>query len=255
MAKVLLQFTKNYDMFELKEDNRDVKDNRHIRDLMGSMERNGFLKSGAISVKNNGNKYVVLDGQHRLEAAKRLGIAVWYTVDDEIPETALPDLQIAKKWLPKDYLKHWLVKGNKSYNKIDEIHKHYTKVSITTIVHLLENGQSINGSRARFETGAVRITHLDKTLKTLQYAEELYKLYKHEWLFGRTFLDSFQQIIQIEGYDQKILLQRLKHRSEEFRQMLSPEGYYKMIGGIYNYGAKTNKLPFIYAPADNRIKK
>lgn len=247
MAKILLQFTKNYDMFELKEDNRDVNDNAHIKALMGSMERNGFLKSGAISVKNNGNKYVVLDGQHRLEAARRLGITLWYTVDDEIPEGALPDLQIAKKWLPKDYLKHWLVKGIKPYTKIDEIHRHYTKVSITTIVLLLEGSMNSAGSRTRFEAGGTKIAHLDKALKTLQYAEELFKLYKHEWLWGRTFLTSFTQILNIEGYDQKILLQRLKHRSEEFRQMLTEEGYYKMIGGIYNYGAKTNKLPFIYS--------
>lgn len=71
MAKVLIQFTKNYDMFELMEDNRDVKDEKHIKELMGSMERNGFLQSEAISVKNNGGKYAVLDGQHRLEAARR----------------------------------------------------------------------------------------------------------------------------------------------------------------------------------------
>ncbi len=253
MAKILLQFTKNYDIFELKEDNRDVKDQRHIRDLMGSMERNGFLKSGAISVKNHGAKYVVIDGQHRLEAAKRLGIAVWYTIDDEIPEEALPDLQIAKRWLPKDYLKHWLVKGVKPYVKINEIYEHYPKVSITTIVLLLEGGGSAKGAKDRFENGVTKITHLEKALKTLQHADELYKLYKQEWLWGRTFLTTFMQVLKIEGYDQKILLKRLQHRSEEFRQMLSPEGYYKMIGGIYNYGAKTNKLPFIYSPpAENK---
>lgn len=253
MAKVLVQFTKNYDMFVLKEDNRDVKDERHIKDLMGSMERNGFLQSKAISVKNRGNKYEVLDGQHRLEAAKRLGITVWYNVDDNIPETALPDLQIAKKWLPKDYLKHFVVNEVKNYMRLEELHNKYPKASITTIVLLLEGTSKTAGSRKRFEEGSIKIKSLEKATKVLELVMELYKTYKHEWLWGRTFLTTYMEILEdIEGYSHKILLDRLQSRSEEFRQMLSVEGYYKMIGDIYNHKARTNKLKFIRKPKDDK---
>jgi len=239
MAKVLLQFTRNYDMFLLMEDNRDVNE-KHIKELMNSMERNGYLQSKAISVRNKSNRYEVLDGQHRLEAAKRLGIAVWYNIDDEIPETALPDLQIAKKWLPKDYLKHFVVNGIKPYIKLQELALQYPKVSITTIALLLEGCNQGEGSVNRFKSGGIKITSLDKTVKTLQYADELYTLYKQEWLFGRTFLTEFMHIIGIPGYKQKTLLEKLRYRSEEFRQMLSAAGYLKMIEQIYNYKAHAN---------------
>jgi len=247
MAKVLVQFTKNYDMFELMEDNRDVKDERHIRELMGSMERNGFLQSKAISVKNNGSKYIVLDGQHRLEAAKRLEIAVWYNIDDDIPEAALPDLQIAKKWLPKDYLKHFVVNGVKNYIKLQEIAEVCPKVSMTTIALLLEGSSQGDGTNIRFRTGTLKITHLEKAMKTLQYANEIYSLYKYEWLYGRTFLCAFMKIIYTDGYKQKTLLEKLKYRSEEFRQMLTKEGYVKLFNDIYNYKTQVhNRVKFEY---------
>lgn len=247
MAKVLIQFTRNYDMFELMEDNRDVKDEKHIKELMGSMERNGFLQSKAISVKNNGGKYAVLDGQHRLEAARRLGVTVWYNIDDGIPETALPDLQIAKKWLPKDYLKHFIVKGVKSYAKVKELSDMYPKVSITTIVLLMEGAAHGEGSGVRFKTGTIKITQYEKALKTLQYTDEMHKLYKHEWLFGRTFLTEFINIIGIDGYKQRTMMEKLRYRSEEFRQMLSGEGYLKMFDQIYNYKTQVqNRIKFIY---------
>lgn len=245
MAKILLQYTKNYDMFELKEDNRDVNDQKHIRNLMDSMERNGFLQSKAISVRNSGGKYEVLDGQHRLEAAKRLGLSVWYNVDDKIPETALPDLQIAKKWLPKDYLKHFVVNGVKAYARVAELHEKYPKVSITTLVLMLEGATTTSGSRKRFESGAIKITKWDKTVKALEYVTEMYKLYKHDWMFSRTFLVAYMGILDIEGYNQRILMDRLVSRSEEFRQMLTDEGYFKMIEAIYNYKARANKLKFV----------
>ena len=247
MAKMLVQFTRNYDMFELMEDNRDVKDERHIKDLMGSMERNGFLQSKAISVKNSGNKYTVTDGQHRLEAAKRLGIAVWYNVDDAIPETALPDLQIAKKWLPKDYMKHFVVKGAEAYAKLKEVSEMYPKVSITTLALLLEGAYHGDGAINRFRTGTIKITNLDKALKTLQYADEMHKLYKYEWLFGRTFLTEFIHIVGISGYKQKTMMEKLRYRSEEFRQMLSPDGYLKMFDQIYNYKTQVqNRIKFVH---------
>lgn len=247
MAKVLVQFTKNYDLFELMEDNRDVQDQKHIKELMGSMERNGFLQSKAISVKNNGNKYQVLDGQHRLEAAKRLGIAVWYNIDDQIPETALPDLQIAKKWLPKDYLKHFVVNGVKPYIKLQEVCEMYPKVSITTVALLLEGTVQGDGSNNRFRSGTIKITHLDKALKVLQYANEMHILYKYEWLFGRTFLTEFMRIIDIPGYKQKTMMEKLRYRSEEFRQMLSSDGYLKMFDQIYNYKTQVhNRIKFVH---------
>jgi len=246
MAKILLQYTKNYDLFILKADNRDVTDERHIKALMESMQRNEFLKSKAITVKNEGAKYIVIDGQHRLEAAKRLGITLWYTVDDEISDEALPDLQIAKKWLPKDYLKHFVMKDIKKYKTLQEICETYPKVSITTVVLLLEGSGNTYGSRGRFETGTINIVNQENALKTLRYAYDMYQLYKHEWLFGRTFLKAFADIIQIEGYSQKIMMDRLSVNSENFRQMLSEEGYYKMFNEVYNYRATKNRIKFVY---------
>ena len=249
MAKETLQFTKDYDKFVFTEDNRDTE-RAHIRELKGSLERNGFLKSKAISVKHipGSSKLRVIDGQHRLLAAKELGINVWYKIDNDIAEDALPDLQIAKKWLPKDYLKHFVAKGKAEYAKLAEICDMFPGVSISSVVLLLRGGINEESYMNDFRAGVVKLTHLKQAVEALELAEELNKSYKHAWLHGRTFLSAFIQILALPGYDHKIMLGKLKFRGEEFVQMLSGEGYFKIFDKIYNHGARTNRIAFTYVP-------
>jgi hypothetical protein len=250
MAKVILQYTRDYDLFIFKADNRDTDDKGHIERLADSMRRNGFIKSKAISVKRapNSSKYMVMDGQNRLLAARKAQVAVWYSVDNEITDAMLPDLQIAKKWLPKDYLKHFVVNGNKNYIKLKEVHDMYPSVSITTIVLLMIGGVSADGYRKQFEAGNIKISTYDQALHTLQQAAMLNAAYKNEWLHSRTFLTAFMAIkMAVPEYDHKVMMHKLKYRSEEFIQMLSEEGYIKLFDKIYNYQNRTNKANF--APA------
>jgi hypothetical protein len=246
MAKVLLQYTRDYNLFVFKADNRDADDKGHIERLADSMRRNGFIKSKAISVKKdpNGSKLLVMDGQNRLLAAQKAQVAVWYNIDNEISDEMLPDLQIAKKWLPKDYLKHFVVNNNKNYIELSRLHRLYPSVSITTIVLLLIGGRSADSYRKLFETGKLKITHPALAIQTLEMAEEMDKLYKHNWLASRTFLTTYMAILMLPDYDHKMMLHKLKYRSEEFTQMLSDEGYIKMFDKIYNYASRTNKCDF-----------
>lgn len=250
MAKQILQFTKDYEKFVFELDNRDISQ-AHVKELAASMARNGFIKSKAISVKKiaNSNKLKVLDGQHRLLAAQLAEISVWYNIDEEIPEEALPDLQIAKKWLPKDYLKHFVVKGIKEYITVESLGKMFPKVSIMTIVSMLHGGTSESGYHEEFYRGTIKVTHLQLTTQTLELAANLQEHYKHRWLHNRTFLVAFMNILQIEGYDHKRFIEKLKYQSEKFVQMMSIEGYFKMFESIYNYKSNEQyRIPFVYNP-------
>lgn len=78
--------TNNYDMFGVYEFNREVYNEANIRAIMSEMEKFGFDEWNPLIVGASGK---VADGQHRLEAAKRLGIEVWvdqfnkeFTVED-----------------------------------------------------------------------------------------------------------------------------------------------------------------------------
>lgn len=250
MAKQILQFTKNYEMFVFEDDNRDIS-NAHVKELAASMTRNGFIKSKAISVKkmNGSSKLKVKDGQHRLLAAQMAGVSVWYNIDEEISDEMLPDLQIAKKWLPKDYLKHFVHKNIKEYVTVQSLEAMFPKVSIMTMVSMLHGGTSESGYHEEFYRGTIKVTHLQLTTRTLELASELETQYKHRWLHNRTFLVAFMNALQLEGFDYKRFVEKLKYQSEKFVQMMSVEGYFKMFEGIYNYkSTEQYRIPFVYDP-------
>ena len=71
--------TKDYNKFNLFKLNRKSLHEPTIKKLMESMEKTGFVSTITVSKSNTSNKLYVYDGQHRLEAAKRLGIEVNYT--------------------------------------------------------------------------------------------------------------------------------------------------------------------------------
>ncbi|MCR4331556.1 MAG: hypothetical protein NUV34_02445, partial [Sulfuricaulis sp.] len=87
--KPKLQCTHKYDLFEMHELNRPLHDDPR---LLASMQKTGFMPSSPIQCVRNGNGTLkVVRGHHRLTYAKRLGLPVWFVVDDT--KTDLFDLE------------------------------------------------------------------------------------------------------------------------------------------------------------------
>lgn len=252
MAKITKQYTKNYDMFVFREDNRDIS-MPNVKSIVGSIERNGFLQSQAVIVKAipGSSKVEVFDGQHRVLAAKEAGSIVWYEFDEDMPETALADIQIAQRWLPKDHLKHFVANKVKGYDRLKELSDAHSKVAIMTIVLLLLGAKHQDKYQDNFKAGELKITHLNETIQTLQKVEALNVLYPRSWLFGRTFLAAYMKILEIPGYSHKRFLEKVAYQSEKFIQMMSEKGYFEMIGKIYNYKSlEENRIKFEYDVSD-----
>ena len=70
--------TKNYEMFEYMDSNRKINAGL-VERLVKSIKEIGYIESRPIIVNED---MVVIDGQHRLEACKRLGIPVIYQVSN-----------------------------------------------------------------------------------------------------------------------------------------------------------------------------
>jgi len=79
---VQVKFTQNLGMFKLHNVNREV-DTPRVKRITDSMKKDG-LKLVPIIVNSN---YVVVDGQHRLTAAKEAGKGIYFIVDTSIPNT------------------------------------------------------------------------------------------------------------------------------------------------------------------------
>jgi len=97
---VSVKFTQNLGMFKLHNVNREV-DSPRVKRITESMKKDG-LKLVPIIVNSN---FVVVDGQHRVTAAKEAGKGIYYIVDNTIPNTTKGIFEAARKF--NQNMKEW----------------------------------------------------------------------------------------------------------------------------------------------------
>ena len=122
--------TKKYEVFNLLPFNRNV-DNAHVTKLMESMKKHGF--KGVVQIIktkfiDGTMKYFVVDGQHRIAAAQRLGIAIQFELTElnSKRETAefIAELNTsAKSWGTANFLDVWSALDIQEYVKMARVQK------------------------------------------------------------------------------------------------------------------------------------
>ncbi len=113
MAKI--QSTKDYDMFKKHENNRDI-DSGNLRRIMASIQTQNMLEFRPILVDS---KMRIIDGQHRLEAAKKLDVEVFYQINEESSHEDIALLNSAqKRWYTQDYMNYYASLGKSAYAKL-----------------------------------------------------------------------------------------------------------------------------------------
>lgn len=108
--------TNNYGLFKYRTDNRTI-DPAHVRRLMKSIEAKNMLDLRPIEVDK---QMQVIDGQHRLEAAKSLGLDIWYTVIENDTPTDIINLNISKTWTVHDFFNYYVKHKYSEYLKLED---------------------------------------------------------------------------------------------------------------------------------------
>src|SRR6056297_1959576 len=123
-----------------------IKGNRppnpqHIRRLCDSIKRNGILQNPIIV----NEKMDVIDGQHRLLAAKEANSKVYYIVVEgyKLSEVQILNLN-QKNWTKKDFLEGYADMGIEPYVKLRNFSRRNNDFNITDCIAMCQN--STNGS-------------------------------------------------------------------------------------------------------------
>jgi hypothetical protein len=98
--------THDYSIFKTVNFNRD-KSKKHIRDVIKIIKKENLLHLHPILVNND---MEVIDGQHRLEAAKELGLEIFYIQSDLSYEHILSSNLIQKNASLNDVIKFYALK-------------------------------------------------------------------------------------------------------------------------------------------------
>src|SRR5437868_13330592 len=99
----MMDQTTDYEKFVFRKDNRAKICKEHVDRLIKSIKITNLLQWRPIEVNS---AMEVLDGQHRLLAAKALGVPIYYKVIDNATPESIILMNVHKNWGMGDYLNY-----------------------------------------------------------------------------------------------------------------------------------------------------
>ena len=232
---------KNYSKFTLFDNNRDINET-HVEELIASMRKSGQLMPVVVT-----SNMEVIDGQHRLEACKKLGLEVLYVENKTGNSKQIAVMNNTQKgWKNKDFLKHFCHKSHHNsseYKKIEKFIEEY-KLPFRVCISLLSdynigfNGSSGRGPMPSFRDGSFKVDNLESAKETAQrliklksFVPNLVKIVK--------FSVAFIKISELENFDLKTCYAQIEKNSSKFDKCLNQEDWNEAMVRAYNYNLKT----------------
>lgn len=233
------QQTKNYDLFKKHPSNTPINETI-VRKLMDSLTQRNMLSLKPILVNE---KMQVLDGQHRLEAAKRLDMPIYYIVEKTAQDMDMILLNANQRtWKLADYHNFFLTQGSPEYRKLDEFTKSH-KMNLQEYMKLDNYGRkSINSNNFRHGKFVMPTEEEQKgKLKIWNFAKELISFISKRRSDIPQVLKSvnFQRALISFLKRDDISFEEIKNKVEMKIDIMGARsgmgGYYQMFLEIYNF--------------------
>lgn len=230
-----LYFTHNYDLFSFIESNRKV-DPRHISKLASAIKKNNLLHLNPILVNSN---YSIIDGQHRLGAAKTLGLPIYYIIDNHINKSDIAALNSNQKnWTLEDYIKFHSKEGKPSFKILDRFLKDHPTIPISGALTLL-SGSGTRDTKAIRE-GFVDTSNIDKANRIAEFITWLMEIYPCASLSNT--IQAIRDIFSLEGFDVEVFKSKILGQPRSLVKCINRKQYLDMFLEIYNYKQSKNRI-------------
>lgn len=233
--------TTDYDQFKFLPANRPV-DPKHVRSLKALIAENNQLQAEPLDVSPN---MEVLDGQHRLTAARELGLPVFFRYSDQRPEDALKTMNRARKnWEGVDWLHHYTALGLPSYVALTAFRERHPRLSFSNAKMMLSG--TAHNSAPEFRAGLWE--KQDETRAEL--VAELVERIAGETPFRSAMHTGFVAAVyhcvaNVEGFDPKEFMRKILQQPRALVACASHKQYLAMFSDIYNYRtAEANRVRF-----------
>lgn len=217
--------TEDYLKFSEHTSNREV-DLKHVNKLVKAISKKNLLHLNPIVVDD---QLKVIDGQHRLAAAKELQVPIFYVVDQEITKSDIASLNSNKKnWSPMDYINYWTIEKAPGFDVLSSFLSRYPFLNPSAALRLLGEGNN-----RTFKEGIIRLVEVKRAeliASTLQW-------YVERWPFASTvwFQRAITTIIISGEYDHERMVEKIEQQPRSMVQCVSAKQYIEMLEEIYNW--------------------
>lgn len=243
-----LQTTSKYDLFVSYEYQREIHP-AHVAKLIASMKAHGFLPSKPLQVYRRDGKLHLLDGHHRLNAARLLGIPVYYVIETErSEETVGPENMTVLRWGAADFVGLYSGKGNQNYEILAKYNALGFPLKQAASLLIGESAHSGNFSK-HLADGTFRV-------KTTAYCDAILAIWDKSDgvrrvvdacpdIKGRTFIEALSMLLRVDQFEPDVMARRLLGNPRMLTKCADRLQALEMLEEIYNFRSQI-KLPLAH---------
>lgn len=234
--KRCIKCSTDYEQFTSSVEQRLMKPNL-VAKITASMKKFGFIPTTPIVVDKNNR---ILDGQHRFQSARNLGIAFYFVVADHMPIDTIREMAKASaSWDFGDYVTSHIHQGNDNYIRLRDL-KELSGLGWSAFM----NGCFTDGKTRRDDIILGRFSLTERNEADIMDFLGKFDLLKS--LFAgwgnRSFVIACAVCFSHPNYNHDQMKQRLKYQSTMLVRCPNAEAYVKMLETIYNYRSHTNNI-------------
>lgn len=230
--------TKDYKTFNYCIANRPIEP-KLVKILKDEFIEYGFSPAFHIVI---GKDNMVIDGQHRLEASKELGIEVYYVIDENLTELDIPRFNNKRKdWIISNYVRYWEKKGKVDYSIINNFAKRF-KFTISVAVELL-TGSHGSGKWKEIRDGELKIDRKSVEVADAR-AEQIVDILEILDCKSVRLIRSLDiYVLTNPEYDHAYMVKKLKENAINIKPSMTQDEYVSELQKVYNKG-KSNRVVF-----------
>lgn len=229
-----IKSTRDYVAFKRIEGNREIRKG-HVNKLRSAIEDDPqVIEYNPILVNE---RYQIIDGQHRFEAIKQLGLPVYYQL---IPGLTLENVQNlnsnSKQWTPNDYAKAFAELGDVNYMKYLE---HRDKYNFNHEVTLQYVGVGNPVTPGGFKSGKFKAAEKEVYEKYSDWLLQIGEYVPHYGL--RATAIAFVQVAQHPDYDHDRMMDKIKKLGGQMERFTQLHEAVRAFENVYNHGLSINR--------------
>ena len=233
-----IKSTKDFSVFKKLLGNRNINIS-HVNSLVESMKKENLLPMRPILV--NGAMEVI-DGQHRLEAAKALDLEIFYLVVSKSGAAQVAKINSNQKnWTNKDYLNlHIEAFSSQEYIKLNSFMLKYD-FDLNTAFAFLDYPIKKNDKREEFQQGNfVFPTNEDEIIGILSKYTSTINLLKHHDVkpsgafASLVFINAFLRFAKSKKISWEVFWKKLEMNWIKAGKRYNTDQYLEMLLEIYN---------------------
>ena len=232
--------------------NRDLK-SINVRRIMCSMQKRNFLKCIPLIIDMKGR---IIDGQHRYEAATRLGITIYVVMveDDAVGRIAIALNTNKSNWNLNNFAHYWAEQeDNPETAKIYQTYLEYYAANKSThgVLIAIFNGEisrhfsTADGGNKEFKEGRLPFgllnrNHIEDTLSKMRRLKHasLYCPITPRTFRKQQFQEALLQAFAVKCFNFEKFLTNLCHTKHQFNMLAKRVDMYNEIMRVYNKKGK-----------------